>query len=318
MTLADYLNDYGDHIAIVAAAVYLLGLIAAYMRRRYRHKRAMRLQSASALLAYYSFESQMVQLAEGTVAGMHYVALKATSSKAMIYRVELPFASKLHLLGVPLHSDVKQINPTGRGSIFEVVNLEGDYGNYFRLYCQLGQQVKARYALDPKAMAFTVDFCQSHSWEIVGSELYFVQTGRRQPGDSTNMHDDIEAFVANIRPAVERPLTDQELRNITPYGRDRRQGLKCPVCQQVMLNEDTHYRCADHHGVLLMGRHLGELRDGTLTIEAQDSKATADRGSIECPSCGKMMTQVNYGSSRAVIDSCSGCPYRWLDSADLL
>src|SRR5690606_1971269 len=106
--------------------------------------------------------------------------------------------------------------------------------------------------LDPKAMAFTVDFCRSHSWEIIGSELYFVQTGRNHTSDNTNMFNDIETFIDNIRPAIERPLTKTELKNITPYAHDRRKDLKCPICQKQLVNKQTYFHCADHHGVLLM------------------------------------------------------------------
>src|SRR5690606_874402 len=178
---------------IILSLVILTAFLEFNSRRSKRDDKTVRYPSksvntkgASALLSFYTRLGAITPVGEGTVAGMHYMAYLSLTDKAVIYRVELPFGSKAHLLGVPKLSDSKQIDPTGPGSVFEKVSLEGDYDSYFGLYCQKGQQVDTRYFLDPKTMAFTVDFCQSHSWELIDSELYFAQTGRNHPDDTTS------------------------------------------------------------------------------------------------------------------------------------
>jgi hypothetical protein len=38
---------------------------------------------------------------------------------------------------------------------------------------------------------------------------------------------------------------------------------------------------------------------------------------INCPNCHKTMTKLNYNNTGILIDSCSNCPYRWLDRGEI-
>jgi hypothetical protein len=298
-------------VFIVAAAA---GAAELYRRKR----RGIKIANTSVLLSYYTHGIQLTRASSGEVAGLKYSCIVTTDLSLVLYRIELPFATKVHLVGIPKRAGVVQLNPASRTSIMERVDLEGDYGNYFSLYASKGQQTQSRYILDPTAMAFTVDFCRSHNWEIIGNELYFLQASSNSEYDATSMFDDIAHFVNEIRPAIERPLSDKELLELSPYGEDRRVSLQCPLCSQQLVNVGKYFECTQGHGILLTGKRLVQLKNDRLRISASAAPAkTPGRRSLTCPSCSKEMAIVQYNGGKIQIDSCTHCPYRWLDAAEI-
>ena len=312
-------------------AIALVGLVAILYASYQRKHRKPQIPDSSVLLAFYTDGTQLEKLHSGQIGDMNYTAIMASSNlsldgsssnPALIYQIELPFKTNIHLVGIPKLTGVTQLDPAGRNSLMEPVVLEGDYRNYFTLYAEKGMQMQARYVLDPKAMLFTMDFCRSHNWEILKDTLYFVQTGGQAKDDNTPMFDDIEKFVNEIQPALSVPLSPLEEQQRTPYGQDRRTDLTCPVCQTVMLRDNSLYRCPNAHGVLLMANQLAAYKSGELasesaqTITPQVNKSA--HGALLCPSCGTVMTPVPYNGSTTTIDSCTKCPYRWLDGKELL
>lgn len=294
---------------ILSSALY-------YFRKR---RRKLRQRGGSVLLNYYTDGGATAALHHGKIGTMHYIVMANSATNAAFYQIELPFSANIHLLSIP-RQDAVRLNPAGRGSVLEPVVLEGDYPDTFMLYGEKGKQAQARYVLNPKAMAFMMDFCTSHSWEIIDNSLYFVQTTSQAESDKTTMFEDIAGFVEEITPRIGDPLTDAQRNQAAPYGHDRRNNLLCPICQQVMENHDTYYSCTQGHGILLSGGALMDLRKGQLVIRHSDgaTAASTERGAIVCPSCGAIMHRVPYnGNKKIVIDSCSGCPYRWVDSAEI-
>jgi Zn-finger nucleic acid-binding protein len=254
----------------------------------------------------------------GTIGSLHYSTIASNDAKLLIYRVELPFSTKVHLLSIPKTEGVIQLVPDNGNSLLEKVNLEGDFSSYFSIFAERNQQVDARYILDPKAMLFTIDFCKSHNWELINNELYFLQSTSTTTGDPTDMFNDILPFIEEIKPAVSRPLTAIEIRNATPYGQDRRQDLQCPICASTMQNKKTYFICPKQHGILLPGKELAALRKGQkITIAATTPHPNTEE-QLKCPSCGEQLEKVSYNGKYHVIDSCSHCPYRWLDAAEVV
>ena len=127
---------------------------------------------------------------------MAVLELGALTKSATMLSVQLPFVTKIHLLAITKRDDMSQFRIDKINSVMESVSLEGDYDKYFTLYAEKGTQTDARYVLDPKAMAFTIDFCKSHSWEIRESEFYFVQENvPNLKGDDTSMWDDVNSLL---------------------------------------------------------------------------------------------------------------------------
>ncbi len=279
-----------------------------------RKKRGISYPRTSVLLSYYTEGLSLIPITSGKVGSMPFSAIITVDARVLMYRVELPFSSKVHLLGIPNREGVAQLAPIKGSSLMERVQLEGNYDSDFSLFAEKNEQVTARYVLDPKAMAFTSDFCKSHNWEIIENELYFLQASAGSPDDPTDMFSDIERFVSEIRPAVAKPLEAKERRASLPYGVDERQTLPCPVCSKPMSNQRGYFVCPDGHGALVTGKKLHELKKG-IQIELPPLVSSTNRShkSLKCPSCGSTMTAIKYNGGKNIIDSCTSCPYRWLD-----
>lgn len=312
-------TDSSDTASLVIFATIFIVATIAILARFVRSRMHGTTRGASALLTHYTRGRTLVPIAEDKLDGMHYSSYLTSSVDTLIVRVELPFATRLHLLNVPKIGDTQAVYPLGwKGNHLEEVHLEGDYHKHFALYCAQGEQAEARYVLDPLAMVHVIDFCRHFSWELVGNELYLVQD-TTQAAKAEPMFAQVLPFIEQIRPALERPLTTAEQRAMTPYGRDRRSSLTCPVCQADMPNVDSHFSCPAGHGTLLTGSQLAQLKDGELQIAAQNSAYNQQRGDIPCPACGQVMHPTAYnGRSDLIIDSCTNCPYRWLDTTELL
>ncbi len=279
-----------------------------------RKKRGITLADTSVLLSYYTEGKELLNLKSGTLENFSYGAFATNDASTLIYRVQLPFATKVHLLGIPKDSDTTQLNPANIRSIMEKVHLEGDYETYFALYAERGQQTQSRYVLDPKAMSYTVQFCRAYSWEILGNELYFVQTV-----SAPEFKTILPNFIKEIRPSIEIPLTKQEQQLAASYGTDVRNDLLCPLCHESMKNIGTHFACPNNDGILLSGKNLNDLRNNKLKLNLADTGVAPERTqALQCPSCGNTMELLAYNSSDQIIDTCTHCPYRWLDTHDAL
>lgn len=313
----------------IEPAIYVLAAICAItwvIYKNYRRKNhAVKLANTPVLLSYYTRGATLVPVKHGQFGDMNFSAfvtvnpedLVSGGKAGLVFRVELPFQTSVHLLGIPKKGDEAQLNPAQMGSLMEPVVLEGNYSEYFDLFCEKGMQADARYVLDPKAMVFTLDFCQSQSWEIVAHELYFVQTGKNQADDPTLLSDDIVQFVREIEPAVAIPLTETQKIQATPYGKDRRSDLLCPLCLKTLTNTGQYFVCPNEDGVLLTGKQLAAVKKGSLKIPPMKSSAANRRHALRCPSCNNQMSHVAYNGGKTMIDSCSHCTYRWLDNGEL-
>lgn len=304
---------------IFALVLIVLTAISYKGAWRMAQKRKVQYSGSSVLLAYYTSGPQLQQVASGITAGLHYTAMTTTALDMLVYQIELPFSAKIHLVNIPRRDGVEQLDPAGKGSLMESVVLEGDYSERFNLFCEKGEQVQARYVMDPKAMVFSIDFCMAHDWEIMDNVLYFLQSSTADTSDDpTPMFEDIGHFVAEIRPRLATPLSDAQRNAVAPYGVDRREGLACPICKAVLVNHESFYSCPNGDGLLTTGRVLSELHTGDMHINQQGDTAPAKRGFLVCPSCGNTMEQVRYnGGADTIIDTCPHCPYRWVDGADM-
>lgn len=298
----------------ILGALSLNKLALAFEKRR-------KPRDASVLLSTCA-TANMAEIARGKYEDLYYSAVVVISdnriveqpaderwSGGMIYRVDLPFVTKVHLLGIP-KSEAFQPDPTG--TYMEPVVLEGDFPNYFSLYAEKGQQVESRYLLDPAAMHFVVEFCQTHSWEIVDDQLIFLHSNTSSDHDAVSVMQAASGFVLQIRPAIEQPISAQQEALRTPYGQERR-SLLCPLCGRAMTPHDRYLICPEGHGTLLYGSVLIKLRQGKLVIDIPN-QTVLQHDAIVCPSCHNVMEKMAYDATNVMIDTCAHCPYRWLDA----
>jgi Zn-finger nucleic acid-binding protein len=323
----EFILDNFNTVVVLAFIVYIFISAKMYVKRR--QNRASFLPNSSVLFSYYSEGTSLHKLIDGTLNNeLTYRAFTAENKQkvmgnpdlAVIYIVQLPFASKIHLLGIPKNTNAIMLNPAQKNGTMEKVSLEGNYDQVFQLYAGKGMQSESRYVLDPEAMEFTIDFCQSQNWEIVGNELYFVVTGamKNAPNDETGILEDAVLFIEEIRPKIERPLNSEELRKITPYGQNHRKDVQCPLCRAHMHDKKTYYECPEGHGVLVSGGMLGKLVNGEERLNLTRSNYLKHDGELICPSCQNPMTRTQYAHKKMQIDSCTNCAYRWLDAGELI
>jgi uncharacterized protein YbaR (Trm112 family) len=286
---------------VIIVVVLIVGGLAAYLRKYRRPSHP----SSSVLLSYYSEYQAITPVAKRRLSdGSGHLVMMSIKHSVSIDIIYLSFTTQMRLLAIPTETGV-QINPSIGKSLMEPVVLEGDFPNYFNLYSNNKQGFLARYVLDPKAMAFVVDFCNKHSWELINNELIFVST----VGIS---EEEIVRFIQEIRPAVEVPGQKVDAQVREEYKHQFFKVLACPICGANVLNQGDVYPCPNGHGKLLTGRELSEISRDKLNINSNENDEARVLG---CPNCKNQMVQVNFGG--IVIDSCINCPYRWLDTGEL-
>lgn len=317
----DFLATWGSLLIVIA--VILLPIIAVdYIRK---HRKPVRGDSPM-LLAFYTdmsvrTDTQLMHVTQGelgtnTTYDVILVSNGGAASDSIydippttIYRVQLPFTSRVHLLAMST-TEMAQLNPAGRGSLMEPVVLEGDFPNNFSLFALKGQGTQSRYVLDPAAMVYVMDVCKRMSWELIDDELYFVTHSAQITPEMIN------GFVREIRPKVEIPAGEEQAHILPQYRNMRPDDLKCPICNDNMTKMPHSYECAQGHGRLISGEFLIAISKGEMELPPPDHPAQRAHGVLRCPFCKHDMAQVEY-QGRVPIDSCTHCPYRWLDASEL-
>lgn len=302
-------------------------MLSMLLEELFEQKHTIKTPNTSVLMDLYGDEYPLVIVQQGTIGEYKcytYVTdyLETIGAKlppAVIMAIEMPFRTQLHLLGMPLKSNMIKIDPTFGDSVMEEVVLEGDYINYFKLYAEIGNQVRSRYHLDPAAMEFTVDFCQNHAWEIVDDQLIFLVHEGMDIDNSKPMTSNAVDFVEKIRAEIELPLTEQQKKLRLGYGEETRTALDCPVCSREMkFIDDTYFRCPVHHGILIRGKFLKDLVSKDIDIKITDNfKPRVEETQLVCPGCTTPMSQTRYGINKHTIDACNNCYYRWVEDGEL-
>lgn len=323
-------------LLVMALAVYvvyrLLKLLLAsrLKKRRVNHE-------ASLLIAYYSYNRSLMgvtstQTEELTIT--YFVAygrelahtdsleraIRSDSEGTMMISVHLPFQTSSHLVG---------INQRGRQELglqeflarrkLEVIELEGDFPSTFLLYAPPGNQFNARYLFDPKAMAFVVDFCRSHHFEVVGDMLYITANNATEAADSEGdsfSTESIKQLVKEIKPAL---IIASEKSTSNPHRRIYgipRAGMRCPTCQTKLEGSGGLHRCPKGHGVLLSGATLLKLKKPFAHQRALAEEELQKMPAHICPNCSNEMKPANYQQTGIVIDACIRCGYRWFDQGE--
>jgi predicted RNA-binding Zn-ribbon protein involved in translation (DUF1610 family) len=282
------------------------------------------------LFAFYTKGNMLLPADRGQVGKLYYDTYitmhggplfgePVAPAGVIIFRVDMPFNTQAHLVGISAKEHAVKLSATAfvDESGLEPVELEGDFNNYFKLYAPADQQIHARYVFDPAAMQFVIDFCANHDWELVYDELYFTISADQDAGPL--VAKSLE-FIKQIQPAIVREFpTEEALRQKVSYGEYRGNPLACPVCKKEMSYQTYWHECPDGHGRLLHAQKLLGFRIGTIkTTITEPTVAIADRKMhLNCPHCGNEMMPTQYVKRGLMIDSCTKCPYRWLDAGEL-
>lgn len=328
------MNTILQHSQLILLVILVAGSAGGLIWRRWSLRRftqgkgatASESQDDSEIIAFYSAGHSLARASRGDLNGMTYATYITTpgdtsaefvNDLAVINVLDLPFNTSTYLIGLSKQHKIDRMKfdnfVTANG--MEKVVLEGDFRDYFDVYAAKDQQIEAREVLNPKSMAFAVDFCKSHFWEINHSELYFAASSSDKGGD--NAFQEAIDFVGQIKPALRpgdpgAPVVHHEV----PYGEYDGPPLNCPICNKPMTTNSLWHTCPDGHGILISGRELDALHEHVINIPSDPAKSRK-HGQLTCPNSHDPMEQVDYEGTGINIISCPNCPYRWLDANEI-
>jgi hypothetical protein len=178
---------------------------------------------ASVLLTLLSAHAQLTKLSEGELQGRHYVIMMSEPLQELndaqevdsglepgriLLVIDLPTPTPVHIAGFGLQDKSFSAALAGRDLTghLETVKLEGDFPDYFQLFCDPEHQLELREILNPETMQFLVDSCRDVQWELFGKSLFVAQSDTppdpSQP--SIGLVEGAEQLLARVVPALRR------------------------------------------------------------------------------------------------------------------
>jgi len=282
------------------------------------------------LMAFYTRGNALFRVSSGELSGNSYKVfqtapdpfaasqLSTLTPGATIYALDLDFNTQAHIIGVGKSSAGDHMGVVGALHDYkmEKVDLEGDFGDYFDVFCAPGQQVQTRYVLNPKGMEAFIDYIKINTWEVVGDQMYVIgNIMEALSGDDIVAKSSV--FVKAISPAIKESLPGQAaVKHEKSYGEYEGPVLNCPICDKPMGLVSNVHECPNGHGVLIAGRELLQLHAGKFNLDmpAADPK---QHGELICPFCKNKLVSSKYLQGKTVIDSCVHCSFRWLDANEV-
>jgi len=267
------------------------------------------------IFSYFAKDRTLTRDGHGKINNLYY-SKYITNNNARIYRIELDFNTRAHIIGFSKGYDIDK-------TLFEnylIVNdmenvvLEGDFANEFEIYVRKNQGSKTQYVLDPAAMEHIGEYCKNNFWEIVDDEMYVVYTSKHK--ESQNFSNEISNFIKQIRPArYEKIPRKEEFNQEKYYGEYENKPYLCPLCNKILLRAEHWLECPDHDGIMINGGHIVEINKREIRPPQSISKPKI-HGILECPNCHNKMQSINYQNRNVIIDTCTHCTMRWLDSGE--
>ncbi len=147
---------------------------------------------------------RLQSLQQGTYAGFQYNLLINGAGKVIMY-VQLGYNSEIHMVAIGDKSGVNDHFEKFSSKFLVAVNLEGDFPNYFRMFCSPNKQIELREVFEPVTMTKFIDFCRAYDLEIFNDTLYISQAEKTSDSkDTTSMVADVQNFLENHRQLLER------------------------------------------------------------------------------------------------------------------
>jgi hypothetical protein len=123
----------------------------------------------------------LISLGETTFNNFAYNILWNDDKRVMMF-IRLHGNTNLHLVAIGDHSRLSlPLTEKIKSKYLTPVSLEGDFPDYFHLYCTPDKQIEIREIMEPASMAFFVDFCRMYDFEIFDDELYISQANIKGP-----------------------------------------------------------------------------------------------------------------------------------------
>jgi len=119
----------------------------------------------------------------------------------------------------------------------QLLSLEGDFDQHFRLYCPAEYERDALYLFTPDLMGALIDHARDFDVEVVGTRAYFF-TNRALDLTSPEVWDDIDALLTSVAPKLFRvarrysdersPTLSEGVPRVAPPGRALQRRFRIP------------------------------------------------------------------------------------------
>lgn len=193
--------DTLDVPTLLDNAVYIVfGIFFAYLLIEYIYNRAYTSRRvdgpiiSSGLLVEGYQGTQSV--ASGTRQGYDYNILVNTKGHLVLF-VQLPRNTAFHMLAIGSKSSVSKLAIEALpDDQLRPISLEGNFPQYFRVYCTPKKEVALLQVLAPDTMAHLADFCRSYNVELYNDSLYISwAAGSYDASDQTTLIEDAFTFI---------------------------------------------------------------------------------------------------------------------------
>jgi hypothetical protein len=195
------LLSHGQFIVLAATALYCIWKIWSNLPRTISYKDSDGFMLSAAEMLSRS-KVPLASGAKGKVAGFDY-NLMYNGERIFAY-VQLGFVTNIHVIVVGDKS-LKLLGGLGRNPWLSQVKLEGDFPDYFRIYCSKGREMELLQLFEPDTMAYFVDLCRAYNLEIYQDTVYMSQGSRAvDDKDNTPMLADVEKFLTDQQQTLRR------------------------------------------------------------------------------------------------------------------
>lgn len=94
--------------------------------------------------------------------------------------------------------------------------------------------------------------------------------------------------------------------------------MLCPLCNKKLTEQQNDlFICPRGHGTLVTGKYLSDIEAKPVPAEHAPKVSANVPQIINCPHCSTAMQKVDYNGMAIIIDACTNCHYRWLDSGEV-
>lgn len=187
----DFLVEYGEWIILAGFAAYIIFFDLPWLQNLLIKSREP--DSPVLISGELLANSGLQSMHTGEFQGYKYNFLY-NGSRVMAL-VQLGFNTNIHVVATGDRAGNPSLLPFSSKWLTRV-ELEGDFPTYFKMYCSKDKEVELLTIFDPTDMAYFVDFCRSHNFEIFHDTLYISQIdSASDDSDTTSLVTDINNFL---------------------------------------------------------------------------------------------------------------------------
>lgn len=156
-------------------------------------------------------EGGLASINKGTMEGFDYNIMTNEEGRVMIL-IKLHGNTMMHVvaIGENSHLDVPLTAKVG-SNLLKKAELEGDFTDYFKLYCTPGKEIELMQIFAPDSMEVLVDLCQSFDIEIYDETLYLSAAGKSESQESATLSEAAMSLIKTAGDGLDRVCRDQAI-----------------------------------------------------------------------------------------------------------